>query len=493
MTDGPRRMTDGPRPVPDGPDRAARRGSARGVDAAAPPGPGAPGRAERALGPAGALARRLLAEIADATADAPGITRIAYGDGERRAHAIVAAAAMALGCERTHDAAGNQFLTFPGTDRDRRILVGSHLDSVPHGGDYDGTVGVVLGVALQAAFHAASRRPPFDLTVACLRAEESCWFPHSYIGSKTALGRLDPSVLDEVKRSDTARTLAEHIRAAGFDPDAVRNHARWLDPARVVAYLEPHIEQAPALLAADRPLAVVTGIRGSFRHRDIVVRGEYAHSGAMPRALRRDAVVAGADLVRAMHALWIDEEAAGADLTVTFGQIGTDPARHSFSTVPGECRLCLDVRSESVETLARVHARLAGLAAEIGARHRVTIDLGPRTGSEPALMHAGVGALLDAAFAEAGVPLHRMASGAGHDAATFAQAGVPSAMLFLRNANGSHNPDESLDLADLDAAIAVLWALVDRPAADWAAAAASGGRAAPAAGRPPVSSAGGSR
>lgn len=423
-------------------------------------------QAARALAAAGTLARQLFARLASQTADAPGVTRIAYGEGERAGFRLVAEAAAAWQAETAFDSAGNQFLTLPGRDRSREILIGSHLDSVPHGGNFDGAAGVLLGIALEAAL-AGEEPPPFDLTVVCLRAEESCWFPHSYIGSKTALGRLDPAVLDTVRRSDSGRTLAEHMRAEGFDPDAVRRGATRIEPRRVLAYIEPHIEQAPLLLAEGNPLGIVTGIRGSFRYRDIRILGEYAHSGAMPRQLRRDAVLAGARFVVAMQEMWLRREAAGEDLTVTFGEFGTDPDSHSFSKVAGETRLCLDVRSQSGATLASVADETRAIAARIAQENGVSIALGTLTGSEPALMSDGLIAMMGDACRSLGLPERRMASGAGHDAATFAQAGIPSAMLFIRNENGSHNPQEAMDMADFDRALGVLHAMVRLPASRW--------------------------
>jgi N-carbamoyl-L-amino-acid hydrolase len=409
------------------------------------------------------LARRLFRTLAERTADPPGVTRIAYGAGEQAAHDLVAEAAMAYGAERTVDAAGNLYLVLPGQDRSRVVLIGSHLDSVPHGGDYDGVAGVLLGLALQADLVAEGRKPPCDLAVLCLRAEESCWFPHSYIGSRTALGLLDPGVLDKVRRSDDGLTLAEHIRRLGLDPEGVRKGSRLYEPARIAAFIEPHIEQGPALVDAGMPVGLVTGIRGSVRFREIAIRGEYAHSGATPRALRRDAGLAGARLITSMHAMWDRFEADGRDLTVTFGEIATDPAQHGFSKVPGDLHLCLDMRSADAGVLGRAEAELRDAAGRIAAETGTVIDLGPRTDSAPTELSAGLRACLADAASQVGVPTVTLPSGAGHDAATYAGVGVPTAMLFIRNRNGSHNPDEAMEHADFEAALSVVAAALADP------------------------------
>ncbi|NVO13567.1 MAG: hydantoinase/carbamoylase family amidase [Rhodoplanes sp.] len=425
-------------------------------------------RRNEALAEGSRLAASLFGTLAARTADPPGVTRVAYGEGECAAYALMADAAHAHGAEVAFDAGGNQFITFAGQDRSRTLYVGSHLDSVPHGGNFDGAAGVILGLAAAAVLARLGQTAPFDLCVLCLRAEESCWFPHSYIGSKTALGRLDPAVLDTVVRSDTGETLAWHMRALGFDPEAVRRGARRIDPARAVAYLEPHIEQGPVLVAEGRALGLVTGIRGSFRYRDAAFHGAYAHSGATPRRLRRDAVVAASELVVAMQALWERMEADGHDLAVTFGIVGTDPAQHSFSKVPGEARLCIDVRSRSETTLEEVRQRLVEFGRGIADRRGVRLDLGPLGGSTPAVMAPRLLDQLRGAAVAAGVAPIELASGAGHDAATFANAGIPTGMVFVRNENGSHNPDERMDMADFDQALALVVALLEQPPARWA-------------------------
>jgi N-carbamoyl-L-amino-acid hydrolase len=414
-----------------------------------------------------ATARDLFARLAHDTAAAPGVTRTAYGEGERIAFALVAEAARGWSAEAAFDAAGNQFLTLPGVDRSRSIQIGSHLDSVPHGGNYDGAAGVVLGIALQAVLAGAGRQPPFDLTIACLRAEESCWFPFSYIGSKSALGLLDSAVLEGVRRSDTGRTLADHMREEGFAPERVATGERLIEPRRILAHIEPHIEQAPLLRSSDVPLGIVTGIRGSFRYRDIHCFGEYAHSGATPLGLRRDAVLASAKLVVALQAMWRDYEAGSEDLSVTFGEIGTDPEHHSFSKVAGEVRLCLDVRSQKRETLDRARAEMEAIVSRVAVETGTRFELGALSGSEPATMSASINGILADACAAAGVKARYMPSGAGHDAATFAQAGVPTTMLFIRSENGSHNPDEYMDMADFDRALAVLAESLEMPPQRW--------------------------
>ena len=402
------------------------------------------------------LAERLFLTLAERTRDTRGVTRASYGENEQIGHDLVATEAARAGLETSVDAAGNLYMRLPGHGTDRRsILVGSHLDSVPMGGNFDGAAGVLAGLAVAVSWARAGYRLRDDLVAVAIRAEESSWFPYSYIGSKAALGLLPPEAL-EVRRADTGRTLADHISDLALDPDAVRRGVPQLQADRVRAFIEVHIEQGSVLVAKELPVAVVTGIRGSFRYREARVLGEYAHSGAVPRAHRRDAVVAAADLVMRLHEDWLRLEEEGHDLTVTFGQFWTDPDQHAFSKVAGEVRLSIDVRSHHPPTLDLVRESCLAHMEEVARRHHVAIDPGPLTGSTPARMDRELIDAFSVAMVELGLSGFEMPSGAGHDAATFAGAGIPSAMLFVRNHHGSHNPDEAMEMEDFEAATRVL-------------------------------------
>ncbi|MDF1585189.1 Zn-dependent hydrolase [Marinimicrococcus flavescens] len=401
------------------------------------------------------FAPALFERLARDSAASPGVTRPSYGAGEQHAHDLVAEAAASLGMEKRVDAAGNMLLTLPGADRSRVLLLGSHVDTVPHGGNYDGLAGVLAGLEVAAGFVRGGRTPAVDIGVVALRAEESVWFPVSYIGSKTALGILPQEAL-AARRFDSGMTLGEHIREAGFDPEGVARGEKLIDPARIAGFVELHIEQGPHLISEGIVLGVVDGIRGSIRYREARCLGAYAHSGAVPRKWRHDAVVASAELVTRLDALWVELEEQGHDLTLTVGQLYTDAEQHAFAKVAGECRICIDVRSRSTDTLALVDERLKALCEEIAAARRVRFELGPRTGSTPAPMDERMQARLAEAAEALGVSWRRMSSGAGHDAATFALAGVPSVMLFVRNENGSHNPDEHMEMDDFAKAVAVM-------------------------------------
>jgi N-carbamoyl-L-amino-acid hydrolase len=407
------------------------------------------------------LAAQLFDQLRTATADGLGVTRDAYGPGERKAHEIVRAAADALGLESRADHAGNLLMTLPGSDRSaKRIVMGSHLDSVKEGGNFDGAAGVLAGMAVLGGMARAGFVPTRDITVIAIRAEEAGqWFPTSYPGSHAALGTLPASALD-IARQDTGRSLADHMTAEGFDPAAVRAGTKSVSAADTAAYLELHIEQGPVLDAEAVTVGIVTGIPGSRRYRTGRVVGEYNHSGATPRRYRRDAGIALAELAAGLDDAWGELEQRGHQMVCTFCVLGTT-AEAGFTKIPGEALFQLDMRAVDPASLEALDAVLHRLAAQIEARRNVHIQLGPVSGSKPSPMDAEIQAGLLRAAEAAGVRHISMASGGGHDAAAFAQAGIPAGMLFVRNQNGSHNPYEAMRREDFDAACDVMlrWAM----------------------------------
>lgn len=405
------------------------------------------------------LAECLFEELGRRTGTGRGIVRASYGLGEQIAHDMVRREARRLGLEITMDPGCNLYLTMKGREEGPAIFIGSHIDSVPMGGNFDGAAGVLLGLAVLSGYVQAGIRPPRDVTVMVIRAEESTWFGASYIGSRAAFGLLTGEELDKVKRSSDQISLGAAIDAAGGDTAFLRSGKPFLDPADIAMFIEPHIEQGPVLIERGLPLGIVTGIRGSFRYREAKCIGAYAHSGATPREYRQDAVLGAAALVMELDRAWTQICAEGADLVVTFGQFHTDSTEAAFSKIAGRLSFALDVRSQDPATLERMKTIVAEAVAKIEQEYRVRFELGRLTGSTAAKMDEGVVDALSALAKEHGIPAETMACGAGHDAAVFAGAGVPTGMVFIRNANGSHNPDEHMDMTDFAEAARLVSAL----------------------------------
>ena len=233
------------------------------------------------------LAARLFDELRRRTVDGPGVTRDSYGPGEQAAHELFTEAAAALDLEVEVDFVGNSYATLAGQQRSApRILIGSHLDSVRQGGNFDGAAGVVAGLAVLSGLRQAGVSPSRDIGVMAVRAEEGCWFPETWLGSRMALGLLDPDKLDQLTHCDSGKTLAQQMSDGGFAPEAVRAGKRVLAPETVACFLELHIEQGPVLAAEGYPVGVVEAIMGGPRFREARILGSYAHAGGAPYGYR---------------------------------------------------------------------------------------------------------------------------------------------------------------------------------------------------------------
>ena len=400
------------------------------------------------------LVQQLLDGVAAIGADPPGITRDAYGRGENEAHDLIRKAGEALGMQASLDAGANLSLRWAAEKPEAPpIIIGSHLDSIVQGGNFDGAAGVIAGIGAVAALQTAGITPRRDIEVLALRCEEAVWFGLGLIGSRCLLARLPEGAL-ELRHARTGKTLAESITAAGGDPARLKHGKPLRDPAAIGAYLEVHIEQAPQLVEADVPIAICLANPGNLRHPFIRIKGEDAHTG-LPHRFRRDAALAGADLSLCLEKLWLAEEAAGRPMAVTIGRFHTPADRHSLTAVSGDFELSLDLRAYDAAHLVALEARLQEIVADVAKRRGVSITLGERSSAAPGLMDASLMDGLAKAATACGINAARLHSPGTHDANNFAAAGVKTGMLLVRNQNGSHNPHEAMDTDDLMAAIAV--------------------------------------
>jgi beta-ureidopropionase / N-carbamoyl-L-amino-acid hydrolase len=406
------------------------------------------------------FAEGLFAKLREETGDGVGITRASYGDGENTALDIIDHAATALGLPTLRDAGANLVVTLEGTEPDLPFLAcGSHLDSVPQGGNFDGAAGVIAGLAVLAFFAKSGFRPKRTLKLYGLRGEESARFGKAYVGSSALFGHLSAADL-AAPATDTKRTLAECMRDVGVDVDRVAKGEKLVDPKRFAAWVELHIEQGPVLVARDLPVGIVTGIRGNIRHRVVECVGAAGHSGAVPRWLRHDAMFATSELISHLDHHWRTLLERGRDLVITTGVVSTDPQEHAIARIPGKLRFSFELRSQSKETLEAFYDLFLSECRLVSEERGVAFNLDRRMESAPATMDAGWIARMRAAARNLGLPDETIPSGAGHDAAVFANEGIPSAMIFVRNQNGSHNPDEAMELDDFAVGVAVMQAAI---------------------------------
>ena len=402
------------------------------------------------------LAASLFSELHAMSYDGVGISRETYGPLETQAMQIMERLAHSNQLETEWDAAQNLIIRLPGRDPGLPVAAtGSHLDSVPQGGNFDGAAGVIASfMGLLAAKQYGEPLRTIELFV--LRGEESAWYGGPcYFGSRAMFGKLTTSDLDS-KHRDSGTTLAQNMARAGADMQLIRAGTALPAAARIHSWIELHIEQGPVLIAKDKPVGIVTGIRGNVRHRRVVCRGEAAHSGAVPRWLRHDAVLAMSELLMRIDEHWRALLEYGEDLVVTSGIVETNPETHAVSRVPGEVSFALEYRSQDERTLASFGRLVQSECKDIAIKRGVTFDIGPAVYTEPAKMSGDYVAIASAAAEQAGIEHEIMPSGAGHDSAVFANNGVPSTMIFVRNENGSHNPHEAMDLPDFFDAAEVL-------------------------------------
>jgi allantoate deiminase/N-carbamoyl-L-amino-acid hydrolase len=353
---------------------------------------------------------------------------------------------LAAGLGVEVDAVGNVVGLLAGEGpRPKRLLVGSHYDTVINAGKYDGRLGVVLPIAVAGALRRAGARLPYSLEIIAFADEEGVRFKSTFLGSRALAGQFEPQALDSVDAEGVS--MREALRAAGHDPAAIPAIAR--DASQVLGFVEIHIEQGPVLLEAGLPLGVVTGIAGSVRS-IVSVEGLSGHAGTVPMSLRHDAAAAAAEMVLA-----VERRCREPGLVGTVGQLEVPGG--SINVIPGRCQFSIDVRSLHDATRHGADADIRAAIDEIAARRGVTV----RQRRVVDAASVSCTAALQDALAESiervslGRAL-RLPSGAGHDAMMMARL-TPVGMLFVRCGNGgiSHHPGESLSAADADSAARV--------------------------------------
>ena len=402
-------------------------------------------------------ARRMFSEISELSRDPEiGITRESYGAGENAAIAYLSKFAHDNGLQVLNDRAGNVIFQRADDDGQPAIWIGSHLDSVPQGGNYDGLAGVVAGLLCLCRLDQQAVRTERPIRVLGLRGEESAWFGKSYMGSRALMGGLKSADLTLVNRF-SKKTLGEAMQAVGADLDAIRSQQWLIDRQQFAGYLEVHIEQAESLEKMGQAIGIVPGIRGNLRHNLVRCLGEDGHSGAVSREDRHDSVFAVSELVARIDQLWGQWLEEGRDLVVTVGTLGTNAAHHAVSRIPGEVSFSLEIRSLHQPTLEAFHALILAEIRQIEEHRQVRFEFDKRIDTQPAAMHQPWVDAFVRMSREHGWEGVLTPSGAGHDAAVFANAGIRSAMLFIRNQHGSHNPCEAMELDDFIEATEVLY------------------------------------
>ncbi len=372
-----------------------------------------------------------------------------YGGGTRRTflsapmrecHREIAAWLGVLGVEARIDAAGNLRGVYPAAERDApRLLIASHLDTVPNAGAFDGVLGVALGVALLEGLE--GKRLPFAVEVVGFSEEEGVRFGAPFIGSRALVGRLDEELLN--RRDANGISVRRAIEDFGLSPREISKAAVQGD---ALGYLEFHIEQGPVLDQMNRALGVVEAIAGQSRL-ELTFVGEANHAGTTPMNLRHDAMAGAAEWIGA-----VEREANRVDgLVATVGSVAAKPG--AVNVIAGEARATLDVRHGSDEIRGAAVETLIRLAKEIAARRGLSVRHAVMLDQASVAMDTTLSGFAEQAIRQAGCESHRMVSGAGHDAMILAEK-VPAALIFLRTPGGiSHDPAETVRVEDVAKAL----------------------------------------
>jgi allantoate deiminase len=390
-------------------------------------------------------AQRAIAEcllIAAMTEEPGRITRRFLTPPTRDVHAHLRQRMEALGMTVHVDAAGNlRGLWHPAAATNGRLILGSHIDTVPNAGAFDGVLGVAI--AIEWVELAQRLRLPLAIEVIAFSEEEGVRYGLPYLGSRAVAGRFDSSLLALTDAEGI--TVDAALRDFGLDPSRIGEAVAAND---AVCFVEIHIEQGPLLEAEGLSVAAVTGIVGQTRL-TLTFTGHANHAGTAPMHLRRDALAAAAEWISAVEALAQSTEG----LAATVGRVTVEP--NVGNVVAGVARASLDVRHAHDATRLSAVEELLRHANAIAVSRGLTLERTAQLEQPAVPMDERLTALMGAAIEAAGYPMKSMPSGAGHDAIVMAGR-LPTAMLFLRSPGGvSHHPAESVREEDVEASLHV--------------------------------------
>ncbi|TQR38726.1 Zn-dependent hydrolase [Brevibacillus brevis] len=364
--------------------------------------------------------------------EAGGITRLSFTPEERAAKDLVTGFMKEAGLTVREDEVGNLIGRKEGKNPAAPVvLVGSHIDSVPNGGDYDGPLGVLAGVEVLQTMQEQGIETEHPIEVIAFTDEEGTRFGYGMIGSRGIAGLIKRDELEQADKSGV--TIAEAMRQTGLDPDRTSLAART--PGSVKAYVELHIEQGKVLESRGLSVGIVTGVAGPL-WLNFVIEGEAGHAGATPMNLRRDPMAAAAQVM-----LVIEEEAGRTGTSVgTVGRLQALPG--GVNVIPGRVEFSLDLRDVDEAIRDEVEQRIYERAEAICAKRNVTLKVELLQRIAPAVCSDDIQHAVAEACEAEGLEAFRLPSGAGHDCMQLVGL-CPVGMIFARSKDGiSHNPAE---------------------------------------------------
>ena len=380
-----------------------------------------------------------------------GYRRYSWSHADAACRGWFARTASDLGLRADCDRNGNLWAWWgtPGAGSGPAIATGSHLDSVPDGGAFDGPLGVVSAFAAVGRLRAAGFRPARPIGIAAFTEEEGARFGVACLGSRLVTGAIEPPAASDLRDGDGV-SLAEAMRSAGRDPGLLGEDDELL--AELGCFVELHVEQGSALAGLGAPIGVAEGIWPHGRWR-LDFAGRADHAGTTRLADRRDPMLPFAATVQAARAA-----AAAGGALATFGKVAAEPG--AANAISSAVYAWLDARAPDEAVLSRLVAEIQSAAAGAAADHGVGFDLRQESFTPVVSFSPALRERLTRVLAAAGIPAPALATGAGHDAGVLA-ARIPTAMLFVRNPTGvSHSPAEHAELADCETGVTALAAVL---------------------------------
>ena len=386
------------------------------------------------------------------TAPGQGITRIAFSDEDWQARNFIIELMKEAGLTIRTDHFGNVIGRLEGTDPNAKVvMLGSHIDSVPNGGNFDGVVGVLGAIEVIHCMKEANFVNDHPIEVVVFMSEESSRFGVATLGSKTMRGEMDVHTLKKLV-DEKGHSLYNILKLHGLDADKI-DEAVY--PHELKAFMELHIEQGKVLEVTDSQIGIVTGIAAPTRLK-VIINGQADHSGATPMTMRQDALCAAAEII-----LQVEELAKTAKESSVVGTTGIIHAHPGvMNVVPGKVELGIDIRSIYMETKIKIVKAVMAQIKTITENRNLTADITTLTNETPVKLKEEVISFLDDICKEKNYAYMQLPSGAGHDAMHWAH-NFPTGMIFIPCKNGiSHNPAEHAKMKDIVAGTEVLYTAI---------------------------------
>lgn len=388
------------------------------------------------------------------TAPGQGITRIAFSDEDWQARSFVIELMKEAGLTIRIDHFGNVIGRREGTNPNAKVvMMGSHIDSVPNGGNFDGVVGVLGAIEVINCMNEAHVENYHPIEVVVFMSEESSRFGVATLGSKTMRGEMDVHTLKKLVDKN-GQSLYNILKLRGLDADKID---QAVYPHELKAFMEIHIEQGKVLETTNTQLGIVTGIAAPTRMK-VMINGQADHSGATPMNMRQDALCAAAEII-----LQVEKLAKSSEEFPVVGTTGIIHARPGvMNVVPGKVELGIDIRSIYMETKIKIVKAVVAKIKAIAEKRNLTVEITTLTNETPVRLKDEMIDFLDAICKEKNYSYMKMPSGAGHDAMHWAHTS-PTGMIFIPCKDGiSHNPAEWAEMKDIIAGTEVLYTAICR-------------------------------